>query len=56
MVRRPTTGTLDFRNEVGDTLTFMCTGNALGVELKKAAKLFANKFATGGSVSKNNQG
>jgi translation initiation factor 1 (eIF-1/SUI1) len=26
------------------------------VELKKAAKLFANKFATGSSVSKNNQG
>ena len=26
------------------------------VDLKKAAKLFANKFATGSSVSKNNQG
>lgn len=27
-----------------------------GIELKKASKLFANKFATGASVSKNNQG
>ena len=26
------------------------------VDLKKAAKLFANKFATGSSVAKNNQG
>jgi translation initiation factor 1 (eIF-1/SUI1) len=26
------------------------------IELKKAAKLFANKFATGGSVTKNAQG
>jgi len=27
-----------------------------GVDLKKLAKLFANKFATGASVTKNNQG
>lgn len=27
-----------------------------GIDLKKASKLFANKFATGASVSKNNQG
>lgn len=27
-----------------------------GVDLKKAAKLFAQKFATGSSVTKNNQG
>jgi translation initiation factor 1 (eIF-1/SUI1) len=38
-----------------------CVTTVLGlehfkVELKKAAKLFANKFATGSSVSKNNQG
>lgn len=26
------------------------------VDLKKASKLFANKFATGASVTKNNQG
>lgn len=26
------------------------------IDLKKAAKLFANRFATGSSVSKNNQG
>lgn len=29
---------------------------AFGVDLKKAAKLFAGKFATGSSVSKNPQG
>jgi density-regulated protein DRP1 len=29
---------------------------AFGVDLKKAAKLFANKFATGASLSKNPQG
>lgn len=29
---------------------------AFGIDLKKASKLFANKFATGASVSKNNQG
>lgn len=28
----------------------------LDVDLKKAAKLFANKFACGSSVTKNNQG
>lgn len=28
----------------------------LGVDLKKAAKLFAQKFATGASVTKNPQG
>lgn len=27
-----------------------------GVDLKKLAKLFASKFATGSSVTKNNQG
>jgi density-regulated protein DRP1 len=27
----------------------------IGVDLKKAAKLFANKFACGSSVAKNNQ-
>lgn len=26
------------------------------MDLKKAAKLFSNKFATGASVTKNNQG
>lgn len=30
--------------------------HVLGVDLKKAAKLFANKFATGASVAKNPQG
>lgn len=29
---------------------------AFGIDMKKASKLFANKFATGASVSKNNQG
>ena len=29
---------------------------AFSIDLKKASKLFANKFATGASVSKNNQG
>jgi density-regulated protein len=28
----------------------------IGIDLKKAAKIFANKFATGSSVAKNNQG
>jgi density-regulated protein DRP1 len=27
-----------------------------GVDLKKAAKMFANRFACGSSVAKNNQG
>lgn len=30
--------------------------DAFGVDNKKAAKLFANKFATGASLSKNAQG
>jgi density-regulated protein DRP1 len=30
--------------------------NIVGIELKKAAKLFAQKFATGSSVTKNPQG
>lgn len=33
-----------------------CSSGALGVDLKKAAKLFAQKFATGSSVTKNPQG
>ena len=33
----------------------MCAQHA-GVDLKKAAKQFAQKFATGASVTKNNQG
>ncbi|KAK4056296.1 Translation machinery-associated protein 22 [Microbotryomycetes sp. JL221] len=30
--------------------------DAFGIDMKKAAKLFANKFATGASVNKNQQG
>jgi density-regulated protein DRP1 len=30
--------------------------NIFGVDMKKAAKMFANKFACGASVAKNNQG
>ncbi|KAJ3553902.1 hypothetical protein NM688_g3374 [Phlebia brevispora] len=39
-----------------ELIEFICVHDAAGVDLKKASKLFAQKFATGASVTKNPQG
>lgn len=44
------------RNPINWYSPFITSYMYIDVDLKKAAKLFANKFACGSSVTKNNQG